>query len=111
MIEIKELRVGNWVIKDGENYKITNVNDYIASIVNPIALDEKLYQDIISDSNNLIFLDGNSNIYDKITIEHLSRSIILRLSYLNFEIKYLHQLQNIFFDLTSVELSVDSYIK
>ena len=55
MIEIKELRVGNWVIKDGENYKITNVNDYIASIVNPIALDEKLYQDIISDSNNLIF--------------------------------------------------------
>lgn len=42
MIEIKELRVGNWVIKDGENYKITNVNDYIASIVNPIALDEKL---------------------------------------------------------------------
>lgn len=68
MIEIKELRVGNWVIKDGENYKITNVNDYIASIVNPIALDEKLYQDIISDSNNLIFLDGNSNIYDKITI-------------------------------------------
>ena len=55
MIEIKELRVGNWVIKDGENYKITNVNDYIASIVNPIALVEKLYQDIISDSNNLIF--------------------------------------------------------
>lgn len=111
MIEIKELRVGNWVIKDGKNYKITNVNDYIAGIVNPIPLDEKLYQDIISDSNNIIFLDGNLNINDKITIEHLSQSIILSLSYLNFEIKYLHQLQNIFFDLTSVELSVDNYIK
>ena len=111
MIEIKELRVGNWVIKDGKNYKITNVNDYIAGIVNPIPLDEKLYQDIISDSNNIIFLDGNLNIYDKITIEHLSQSIILSLPYLNFEIKYLHQLQNIFFDLTSVELSVDNYIK
>lgn len=47
----------------------------------------------------------------RLLYEHLSQSIILRLSYLNFEIKYLHQLQNIFFDLTSVELSVDSYIK
>ena len=106
MIEIKELRVGNWVIKDGKNYKITNVNDYIAGIVNPIPLDEKLYQDIVSDRSNLIFLDKKLNIIDKITIGDLSQSIILGLSYLNFEIKYLHQLQNLFFDLTGKELEV-----
>ena len=109
-----DLRLGNWVYNSrGEYYKIDRLNDYLPSIFEPILLDENLYRKIASNPNNNLCLDNNSTKTDKkIEVRFLFNSLFVVSSFRNFEgllreVKYVHQLQNLFYDLTGKELEID----
>ena len=113
-MKMGDLRLGNWVYNSrGEYYKIDRLNDYLSSIFEPILLDENLYRKIASNPNNNLCLDNNfTTTGKKIEVKFLFNSLFVVSSFRNFEgllreVKYVHQLQNLFYDLTGKELEID----
>ena len=107
-MEAKELRIGNWVNIQGVELTVGMINIDIAEGCEPIPLTEEWLVKLgfISDSlggfnsprsMNIYFLDKHINIcYAKyaesgVKLEH---------------IKYVHQLQNLYFALTGEELTI-----
>lgn len=109
-----DLRIGNWVYNSrGEYHKIDSLNDYLPSIFEPILLDEKIYRKIASNPNNNLSLNSNFTTADKkIEVKFLFNSLFVVALFRNVEgllceVKYLHQLQNLFYDLTGKELDIE----
>lgn len=118
MIDIKELRIGNYVQPRNDsgreakigtvfaigNYHVSvndNNNPYDYHLIEPVLVTE----DILSKCNFVKQKLGDTVIYFNPLME-LDAYFRLNGGVYNIEIKYLHQLQNLFFDLTGQELEI-----
>lgn len=118
MIDIKELRIGNYVQPKNDsgreakigavfaigNYLVSvndNNNPYDYHLLEPVLVTE----DILSKCNFVKRELGDTVIYFNSLMELDAHFRLKRVDY-NIEVKYLHQLQNLFFDLTGNELEV-----
>ena len=114
MIHPHELRIGNWVyiqsskmVKqfDGERtqtYKLHNVISEKARLFDPIPLTE----DILL--NRCGFYKYPALFYKcKVCISIIHGKLYFKFKQENVEIKYLHQLQNLYFALTGNELEIN----
>lgn len=106
-MDIRELRMNDWVIKDGRYWQIgDSINSYIAENVKPIKINRDIYNEI---KEKYIELDRDMNIYTGIKIEFNQLiGVILTIKEMFFiQVEYIHQLQNIYFDITRKELNID----
>jgi hypothetical protein len=118
MIDVKELRIGNYVqpindsgreAKIGTAFAINcnfvsvngNNNPYDYHRIEPVLITE----DILSKCNFVKREWGDTVVYYNPLMELDAYFRLNRVDY-NIEVKYLHQLQNLFFDLTGRELEV-----
>ncbi len=118
MIEIKELRIGNYVWPKNDSGReskigtifaidryLVSVNDnnnpYDYHLLEPIQITE----DILSKCNFVKQESGDTVIYYN-PLMKLDANFHLKVIGYNIEVKYLHQLQNLYFDLTGKELEV-----
>lgn len=126
MIDIKELRIGNWVSAcDGSRWMVETIkpetisgymysNNLLNDVqeknrsveihdenLNPIPLSEKLLLKCRFEPRN----SGIKTYYNPLLeLDHDFK--LMRVDY-NIQVKSLHQLQNLYFDLTGQELEVD----
>lgn len=115
MMDIKELRVGNWAIdNEGRKTRVNNrINDLLAQNLNPILIDKDIYDKLMLNSCFNIELDKdlNTNKFLELDISFNGDLLLLSVAGKNtigfFRIKYLHQLQNLFYDLTEKELEIE----
>lgn len=113
MIQANELRIGNWV-KDSFGYLVIGVNAKVefASAYEPITLTPEIlekcgfddFKSNVYGNDEYIELDLDGDIYNvfikQINIDETIDSILM-----HNQIKYLHQLQNLYFALTGEELT------
>lgn len=119
MIDVKELRIGNYVLPindSGREAKIGTVfainnnfvsvngnnNPYDNHRIEPVLITEN----ILSKCNFVKQERGDTVVYYNPLMELDAYFRLNRVDYYNIEVKYLHQLQNLFFDLTGKELEV-----
>lgn len=108
-MDIRELRVNNWVIKDERYWQIgDSINSYIAENVKPIKINGDVYNEI---KEKHIELDEDINPYTdaeiKIKLDQSIGAILTIEEKFFIQATYLHQLQNIYFDITRKELSIN----
>lgn len=118
MIEIKELRIGNYVYPKNDSGKESQIgivsavydrlvcvngnhSPYDYHLLEPIQITE----DILSKCKFVKRECGNTVVYYNPLME-LDAYFCLNVVNSKIEVKYLHQLQNLFFDLTGNELEV-----
>ena len=117
MINAKELRIGNYVhsLETGETQKITGITEehpYINSItfdypnydeIEPIPLTEEwLFK--LGFINDRVLEFYRNDITDSTII--IDYNFICLLGYSHVKLKYVHELQNLYFALTGSELTV-----
>jgi hypothetical protein len=118
MIKANELRIGNWILPehdlDGKYHIVgvlreNSVNETIESWYSPIPLTPEILEacgfkdckmEIGAQILSVSIKDGDASIYDA----HIHSSNT------DFPCKYLHQLQNIHYSLTSEELEVNIHL-
>lgn len=114
MIDVKELRVGNWVDR-GDDYIDIREPDEIkhASLIgNPISLTPELLfkHGFMQVNNNFILPNGFTiknvltEYLDEIGLRVHANSFIVSVGFQIKPFQYLHQLQNIYYDLMQTEL-------
>lgn len=107
---INELRYRNWVKIDGVYCQITMLEIYQVSInkleIHPIILTDKWLKDFGFKNNFRSWELNKFELYDHSLLNDLKD---LRLNDINFctKIRYVHQLQNLCFALTNIELTCD----
>lgn len=110
MIDVRELRIGNWVIFNGANSEVTisQLSHNLHNYFEPIPLTPEILEkcgfteiansgDFYSEQYNFGLnkeSDGNFSVYNNYDLEIK-----------NIQLKHLHQLQNLVFLLTNQELS------
>ena len=115
-MEAKELRIGNWITFDEYNVKVLNIGQYYTFEKHlPIPITFELLEKCGFQKQTT--LNGDLDIYNKgefilygsclehgfrITVEGTKKD-----EYLQPNIFYLHQLQNIFYFLTNLELQIN----
>ena len=106
MIEVRELRIGNYINDGNANVPIADISYLTEEICNnifPILLTEKLFE------NSFVI---NVDLFpEKFRIDYLFKNICLCVGdYKKFykieNIKYVHQLQNLYFALTGIEIEI-----
>lgn len=119
MIDVKELRIGNYVKPISNNgregnigtvfainrYQVSvndNNNPYDYHILEPILITE----DILKKCNFVKQECDDTVVFYNRSME-LDANLCLKVGISNIEVKYLHQLQNLFFDITGKELEVN----
>ncbi len=119
MIDIRELRIGNYVFpKKSSGAKSVNgvvfaIDDYLVSVkgnhnqydyhlLEPIPLTEELLFKCGFEKKQL----GSATVYYHPLIELDTHFCLNGVDY-NIQVKSLHQLQNLYFDLTGREIEVD----
>ena len=108
---VKEVRIGNWVKIYGLPEQVNNittddVNGYAIDRYEPIPLTEDIllqcgFRIDDYDSELVVCWLGSFNL--RLTDKRIYYSVILHKS---IEVKYLHQLQNLYFAITNKELEV-----
>lgn len=118
MIDVKELRIGNYVRPKNDNGReskigtVFAINNYLVSVndnnnpydyhlLEPI----QITKDILSKCNFVKREWGDTVVYYNPLMELDAYFRLNGVDY-NIEVKYLHQLQNLYFDLTGKELEV-----
>ena len=113
MIEIKELRLGNLILRlSGDTWVSTKVNLTYLSLINDYPED---YKPILL-SEELLFkfgfeFDVDYTLYKKsfiISFEKSGNDLCCYLEAVAIDIKYIHQLQNLYFSLTNEELLINN---
>lgn len=132
-MKANELRIGNWVKFEGNFYQINSINDndttvelgdgywhlpgrYHIRYIKPIKLTEQWLinanMKLVDKFSNQRYLRLKKHKFDisKITFSHVERLVRLESGYkgtiLIPHIKYVHQLQNLYFALTGKELKL-----
>jgi hypothetical protein len=114
MINANELRIGNWVTYKGQSDRIER-NDFAQTYLDryePIPITSKIlkkcgfekqedgdggyYHELLSE-NGVLFIEGDKKGYTDVFIDMWE----------NIRVRYLHQLQNLYFALTNSELKID----
>lgn len=108
-MDIRELRMNDWVIKDERCWQIgDSINSYIAKNVEPIEINEDIYKGI---KEKHIKLDEDINPFTETEIKieyYQSLGAILTIEGKFFaQAKHIHELQNIYFDITKKELNIN----
>lgn len=128
-----ELRIGNWIEKDGKQYQITAIGIFCCGVKhNPIPLTEEwlikfgfsksdrikktnfqlsegiidIYEspEVFNKSNDIaVFLGNYQNEFFDLVIENWNYGEMICAT---SEIQYVHQLQNLYFALTGEELTL-----
>lgn len=124
-MEVKELRIGNWVLLDWENvYRKVNVNvlAYISRSekinkihpFKPITLTEEIllkcgFEKDLEDSvnNNIDYILNNCEYWIQYHEDVNNFIFFGGGNSLGIKLNYLHQLQNLYFALTGKELEVE----
>lgn len=107
MIQASELRIGNWVAKNGNWYQlnINNFIEYVTSNPEPIPLTPEILK-------KAGFVYSAAPITGVIHYSKGDVKFIVRdggysfYSWHKTSVKFVHQLQNLYFDLTGEELEV-----
>ena len=114
MIEAKELRIGNWVFTEAYKNKVYSLKDGIVngvcqSYVDPIPITEKRLEEFGFSYMGATYMAIDEFVLNDFTI--LREQDEFMFSYENASgdnidivLKYIHQLQNLFFALTGEEL-------
>jgi hypothetical protein len=119
MIDVKQLRVGNiiktkdgnlpyWVITEEDLITILQAED--RSIYLPVKLDDEMLERLgfHKHNNSYVeddFTENNSRFYFSIWINY-DEEFTYNSSEFNVELKSVHQLQNLYFDLKNKELQL-----
>ena len=127
MIKVNELRIGNRVLDEYGNVSIINTISYGVRISNdkykwesksedqihPIPLTAELLWECGFEKNNRIDLGELKPCYSNFSLALMIRHNSYFVDWVggNTEIKYLHELQNLYFSLTKTELKIENYEK
>jgi hypothetical protein len=127
MINVNELRIGNNVLDEYGNVSIINTISYGVRISNdkykwesksedqihPIPLTDELLLECGFEKNNRIDLGELKPCYSNFSLALMIRHNSYFVDWVggNTEIKYLHELQNLYFSLTKTELKIENYEK
>lgn len=109
----RELRIGKWIKKEGEYFKLKTAMDLINALYGinelyePILLDEQ-FLDFIELSD--IKLDADINRLESIKVYRNGELVIFSSDLGHIEVNTLHQLQNIYFDFTHEDLNFNENI-
>ena len=104
-----ELRVGNWVERDGEVYQITSVTilslERGETTVNPIPITSEILLKLGFVHSLYIYraFDKGQFSFDLVSFRFQFDNRFVS----NNRYKYVHQLQNLYFALTNEELTID----
>jgi len=113
MIPINELRIGNYILSDGIIVKVTGLSDeyriwwkwHLGDNVYNADNDREDQIDPIPLTMEILEKCGFSGAWT--TINGLDGNLMgVKLPELEYEIKYVHQLQNLYFALTGNELNI-----
>lgn len=121
MIKANELRIGNWVIlsEDSTKFIIEEISKTGLVVQNsqetawieieefePIPLTEEILLKC-GFEHSIAGLFGNNYMLNSVSIQLKTLGAYILVCYPKCEIKYLHQLQNLYFALTGQELEIN----
>ena len=102
MIQVNELRVGNWVLEDGEYKKLKSMWDFDdIDDFDPIPLTEEILLKCGFERNHY----GGLYLLSKFDFD-LTKEGYFLVDNVRVHCKHLHQLQNLYFALTGTELKI-----
>ena len=124
-MKVQDLRIDNWLIFDGRYFQIDciakdapflNTEEFGVGVVSykniiPINLSHKILKKcgFKNDHSTFEYADGSNN--EKLFISWIDGEYVVELQNgeknISIELKYLHQLQNLYFALTQTELIIN----
>jgi hypothetical protein len=112
MIAANGLRIGNWIMDD-DTIRQWSIYDYTLNPLSyaPISLSPEILEKcgFKNDHSTFEYADGSNN--EKLFISWIDGEYVVELQNgeknISIELKYLHQLQNLYFALTQTELIIN----
>ncbi len=115
MINSNELRIGNWYLQDGKPVKVSEIRHWYFGEDEPIPLTPEILEKaglirgrVENFDTNVFYSTGVHKVQFSITISGnfgIVKGIALFVLPINIE--YLHQLMNLYFALTGIELEIN----